>query len=118
MVAADLPGTDEERAEAALIAAAGQLLGDSHREIPADFVAEIFAHAVPEDLLRYDPRQLAELAADAWSLLAVRKPGVPNIRLDTVLYNPDDQLIYLYYTGGPTGADSVGLATSPRADGQ
>ena len=84
MAAADLPGSDEERAEAALIAAAGQLLGNSHREIPADFVAEIFAHAVPEDLLRYDPRQLAELAADAWSLLAVRKPGVPNIRLDTV----------------------------------
>src|SRR5215510_11814336 len=60
MAAADLPGTDEERAEAAL-----------------------FAHAVPEDLMRYDPRQLAELAANAWSLLAVRKPGVPKIRLDT-----------------------------------
>ncbi|MGZ5814502.1 MAG: NAD-glutamate dehydrogenase, partial [Xanthobacteraceae bacterium] len=84
MAAADLPGSDEELAEAALSAAAEQLLGDSHREIPADFVAEIFAHAVPEDLLHYDPRQLAELAADAWSLLAVRKPGVPNIRLDTV----------------------------------
>ena len=84
MVAADLPGTDEERAEAALIAAAGKILRGSHREIPADFVAGIFAHAAPEDLLRYDPRQLAELAADAWSLLAVRKPGVANIRLDTV----------------------------------
>ena len=56
MAAADLPGSDEERAEAALIAAAGQLLGDSHREIPADFVAGLFAHAVPEDLMRYDPR--------------------------------------------------------------
>src|SRR3954464_4203148 len=84
MVAADLPGTDEERAEAALIAAAGKILRGSHREIPADFVAGIFSHAAPEDLLRYDPRQLAELAADAWSLLAVRKPGVANIRLDTV----------------------------------
>src|SRR4029079_12324148 len=84
MVAADLPGTDEERAEAALIAAAGKILRGRHREIPADFVAGIFAHAAPEDLLRYDPRQLAELAADAWSLLAVRKPGVANIRLDTV----------------------------------
>ena len=82
MVAAELPGSDEERAEAALIAAAGKILRDGHREVPADFVAEMFAHAVPEDLLRYDPRQLAELAADAWSLLAVRKPGVPNIRLE------------------------------------
>ncbi|TMK12061.1 MAG: NAD-glutamate dehydrogenase, partial [Alphaproteobacteria bacterium] len=32
--------------------------------------------------MRYDPRQLAELAANAWSLLAVRKPGVPKIRLE------------------------------------
>ena len=84
MVAAELPGTDEERAEAALIAAAGKILRAGHREVPEDFIAGIFAHAAPEDLLRYDPRQLAELAADAWSLLAVRKPGVPNIRLDTV----------------------------------
>ena len=46
-VAADLPGTDEERAEAALIAAAGKILRDGHREIPADFVAGLFAHAAP-----------------------------------------------------------------------
>src|SRR5258708_27449908 len=32
--------------------------------------------------MRYDPRQLAELAAHAWSLLAVRKSGVPKIRLE------------------------------------
>jgi glutamate dehydrogenase len=82
MAAADLPGSDEERAEAALIAAAGKILRGDNREVPEDFVAALFAYAVPEDLLRYDPRQLAELAADAWSLLAVRKPGVPKIRLN------------------------------------
>src|ERR1700741_3153496 len=82
MAAADLPGTDEERAEAALIAAAGKILRSDNREVPEDFVAALFAHAVPEDLLRYEPRQLAELAADAWSLLAVRKPGVPKILLN------------------------------------
>src|SRR5512132_786292 len=83
MAAADLPGSDEERAEAALIAAAGKILRSSHREVPEDFVAALFAHAVPDDLMRYDPRQLAELAADAWTLLTVRKPGVPKIRLET-----------------------------------
>src|SRR6516162_11791418 len=81
MAAADLPGTDEERAEAALIAAAGNILRSDNREVPEDFVAALFAYAVPEDLMRSDPRQLAELAANAWSLLAVRKPGVPKIRL-------------------------------------
>ena len=83
MAAADLAGTDEERAEAALIAAAGKILRSENRDVPEDFVAGLFAYAVPEDLMRYDPRQLAELAADAWSLLAVRKPGVPKIRFDT-----------------------------------
>ena len=83
MAAADLPGTDEERAEAALIAAAGNFLRSDNREVPEDFIVALFAHAVPEDLMRYDPRQLAELAANAWSLLAVRKPGVSKIRLDT-----------------------------------
>src|SRR5215467_13323816 len=82
MAAVDLSGTDEERAEAALIAAAGKILRSGNRDVPEDFVAALFAHAVPEDLMRYDPRQLAELAADAWALLAMRKPGVPNIRFD------------------------------------
>src|SRR5262249_12904181 len=83
MAAADLSSTDEERAEAGLIAGAGNILRRDNREVPEDFIAALFAHAVPEDLMRYDPRQLAELAANAWSLLAVRKPGVPKIRLDT-----------------------------------
>src|SRR5215475_988037 len=82
MPAADLPGTDEERAEAALIAAAAKILHNGDQQVPDDFIAGLFAHAEPEDLMRHDPRQLAELAADAWSLLAVRKPGVPKIRLD------------------------------------
>ena len=82
MAAANPPGTDEERAEAALIAAAGNILRSENREVPEDFVAALFAYAVPEDLMRYAPRQLAELAANAWSLLAVRKPGVPKIRLE------------------------------------
>src|SRR5215467_13762344 len=74
--------TDEERAEAALVAAAGNILRGDVRGVPEDFITGLFAHAVPEDLMRYEPRQLAELAANAWSLLAVRKPGVPKIRLE------------------------------------
>src|SRR5260370_21995983 len=82
MAAADLPGTDEERAEAALIAAAGNILRSENREVPEDFVAALFAYAVPEDLMRYDPRQLADLAPHPCPLLALRKPGVPKIRLE------------------------------------
>ncbi len=79
---ADLSGNDEERAEAALIAAAGKILASEKREIPADFIAAVFAYAVPEDLMRYDPRHLAGLAADAWSFLEMRKPGTAKIAFD------------------------------------
>src|SRR5262249_10273811 len=87
------------RAEAALVAAAGNILRGDVRGVPEDFITGLFAHAVPEDLMRYEPRQLAELAANAWSLLAVRKPGVPKIRLghtrpraDSVLEIVDDDM--------------------------
>jgi glutamate dehydrogenase len=80
---ADLSGNDEERAEAALIAAAGKILANDQRDVPADFIAGVFAYAAPEDLMRYDPRHLAGLAADAWSFLATRKPGTAKIRLAT-----------------------------------
>src|SRR5258707_15543652 len=82
MAAGARPGTDEERAKAGLIAAAGKIMRSGNRDVPEDFVVALFAHVVPEDLMRYDPRQLAELAADAWAMLAVRKPGVPKIRFD------------------------------------
>ena len=78
-------GTDEERAEAALIAAVGNVLRSNNREVPEDFVAGLFAHAVVEDLIRYDPHQLAELASSFWRFLAERKPGVPKIRFESRL---------------------------------
>jgi glutamate dehydrogenase len=79
---AELPGTDEEHAEEALIAAVASILGRDHREVPEDFITGLFGLAAPEDIMRYDPRQLAGLAANAWSLLAVRKPGAPKIRFE------------------------------------
>ena len=83
MQAADLPGIDEERAAQALIAAAGKVLGGKQREAPEGFVGALLSRAVPEDLMRYDARELADLAADAWSFLAERKPGAPKVRLQS-----------------------------------
>src|ERR1700736_4378068 len=80
---AKLSGVDEQRAEGALIAAAKRLLRDAEPEIPEDFIVSLFSQAVPEDLMHFDPRQLAALAADAWALLGVRRPGTPSIRFET-----------------------------------
>src|ERR1700730_1129817 len=77
---ADLPGIDEERAEQARIAASGKIVRSDNSAAPEGFVAGLFARAVPEDVMRYDAREVSELAADAWALLATRKPGTSNIR--------------------------------------
>jgi glutamate dehydrogenase len=74
---------DELRAEEALLAAAGRLLHAQVPQIPQEFVVALFSHAVPEDLMHYDARQLAALASDAWSLLTARTPGAAHIRLHT-----------------------------------
>ena len=88
MAAAAFSGTDEERAEQALIAAAAKILSSENRGVPEDFVAGLFAYAVPEDLMRYGARELAELAADAWALMSVREPGTPNIRFASPTWRP------------------------------
>jgi glutamate dehydrogenase len=80
---AELSSADEERAEEALIAAAARLLRSAAPVIPGGFIAALFSQAAPEDLMHYDPRQLAALAQAAWTLLAVRRPGIPTIRIET-----------------------------------
>src|SRR5262249_23713924 len=36
-----------------------------------------------EDLLAYEPRELAALAEEAWAFLSERKPGAPHMRFDS-----------------------------------
>ena len=72
-------GADKARR---LIAAAGALLG---AETPANFADLLFARTAPEDLLAYTARDLAQLAHDAWTFLAERKPGNLKIRLQSPL---------------------------------
>jgi len=80
-MAVDQPaGTAEERAAAALIAAAVTLLGGKQGSPPKEFVTDLFARAVPEDLLRYEARDVAAVAEAAWSFLATRKPGAAQVR--------------------------------------
>jgi len=76
-----LPHSDEDRAVQALLAAAGRILADTRDDVPPEFVTGLFARAVPEDLMRYDAREIASLAAESWELFAPRKPGMPRVRL-------------------------------------
>jgi NAD-specific glutamate dehydrogenase len=52
----------------------------AHR-MPAEFPAELFGRAVPDDLAHFSPEQLAAIAADSWAFLAQRSPGTAKVRL-------------------------------------
>ncbi len=49
----------------------------------ADFVAQLFGHTVPEDVVRYSAADLAMLAERAYDFLKDRQPGAPKLRCDT-----------------------------------
>jgi glutamate dehydrogenase len=76
------PRTASEQKDAAsLIAAAEKLVAKDGP--PKEFVGGLFARAVPEDLIRYEPREIATLADAAWAFLAERTPGTPKVRVVT-----------------------------------
>jgi glutamate dehydrogenase len=83
-MAVELPGSEEEAAARAVIEQAGAALGQRRNDIPATFVAQLYAHAVPEDVVRYAGGDLAELAERAFDFLGERPPGTPKIRCDTL----------------------------------
>ena len=77
----DAGGSHEELATRSLIARAGEILAQHKDGPPAAFVSLLYAGAAPEDLSRYDAKDLAQLASDAWRFLQDRPPGQPKIRV-------------------------------------
>src|SRR5260370_16811178 len=76
-----LTGTEEERAAQRLIDKACTILPGIAGDVPQNFAVQLFARVAPEDLVRCEPRELAELAAGAWAFLQKREPGMPKIRI-------------------------------------
>ena len=93
MAAQDLIGTSEERASRRLINQMATILAGLRDDVPAGFAEALFARAAPEDVLAYEPRELAALAEEAWSFLFERAPGAPKIRFES--------------RAGPIGAERV-----------
>jgi len=75
----DFPHPTDDGAGQALIAAAGAALAKRRSDIPGTFLAELLGSAVPDDLQRHGPDELAAIAERSWSLFAERKAGVPKI---------------------------------------
>jgi glutamate dehydrogenase len=84
--------SEEEQMAALLVATAAALLDSQKSGVPKDFVEALFSHAVPEDVVRYDAREVATLAQASWSFLAERKRGAPKIRFEPPAAGSGDHL--------------------------
>src|SRR5580704_13222458 len=78
----DFPLNADDSTGQALIGAAAAALAQRRHDIPDTFLAELLGSAVPDDLQRYGPDELAAIAERSWSLLAVRKAGAPKISFE------------------------------------
>jgi glutamate dehydrogenase len=83
-MAVENPVSTHENDARAVIDAAGAALSTRRNDIPAGFVAQLYARAVPEDVLCYAPADLAALAERGFDFLGERQPGAPKIRCETV----------------------------------
>jgi glutamate dehydrogenase len=72
--------TEEERAAHRLIEQASTVLTGLRGDLPERFAVKLFGRAAPEDLVRYDAREIAALAEDAWAFLKERRRDTPKIR--------------------------------------
>ncbi|MGA3140262.1 MAG: NAD-glutamate dehydrogenase [Xanthobacteraceae bacterium] len=79
MVVEDSPRAAQENATQSLIGAATAILAARRPDIPGNFLADLLAQALPDDLQRYAPDELAGLAEQAWSFLQARDPGTAKI---------------------------------------
>src|SRR2546426_4470281 len=78
-----LQDTEEERAGRRLIEQASTVLTGLRGDLPERFAEKLFGRAAPEDLVRYDAREMAALAEDAWAFLKERRRGAAKIRCES-----------------------------------
>src|SRR5215510_1960524 len=112
----------EESAARPIIEKAGASLARRRADIPASFIEQLYGRAVPEDVARYAPDDLATLAVRAYDFMAERKPGTPKIRCETIkLANSADRnsvtVVEIVNDDMPFLVDSVmGEITERRLD--
>jgi glutamate dehydrogenase len=72
---------DDEDAAHQLLREAGAILRSRTSDVPADFVAQVFAGAAQEDLVHYQAAEIAEIAEETWGFLKERQPQTRKIRI-------------------------------------
>ena len=108
MAVQNIPRPEGDPAGQTLIGAAAAILAGRRRDIPQDFLAELYGHAVPDDLARYRPEALAGIAEQSWSFLLERQPGgAPKIGFAPVRSTPGVAVLDILNDDMPFLVDSV-----------
>jgi glutamate dehydrogenase len=78
------PGNDVDSDARRIIEQAAAALAGGRLKIPDSLLAQLFARAVPEDVVHYSATDLAMLGERAWEFLSQRQPGTPKVRFETL----------------------------------
>src|ERR1700684_292151 len=78
----DFPHTTDDSAGQALIGAAAAALARRRSDIPDTFLAELLGSAVPDDLRRYGPDELAAIAERSGGRVGARRAGAPKLAFE------------------------------------
>jgi len=106
MAVQDSSGNEDDRSGTAPIAAAA-ILAQRRGDIPGSFVTDLFGLAVPEDLARYHPEDLAAIAEQSWSFFAERQSGTAKIRFEPASTTPPVLVLEIVNDDMPFLLDSV-----------
>jgi glutamate dehydrogenase len=83
LAATNPPDSEQAKARSEIERASAELSkrrGDSS----GGFVEHLFAHVVPEDIVRYQAEELAQFAERVWSFIQQRSPGTAKVACDTI----------------------------------
>ena len=115
MAVVENPRGDGGRTTQTILRSAAAALALRAPSVPEVFLEDFFGRALPEDLERYEPREFAAIADDAWAFFAQRTPGVPKLRLVLSNIAPGISILDIINDDMPFLVDSVVDELNERA---
>jgi glutamate dehydrogenase len=107
MAVQNIPRPQDDQARESLAAAAAAVLAGRRRDIPREFVLELYARVAPDDLERCSPDELADIAEQSWSFLLQRPPAAPKVAFAPRPASPGIAVLEILNDDMPFLVDSV-----------
>jgi glutamate dehydrogenase len=107
MAVQNIPRGDDDLARETRVGAAAAALAARRRDIPRDFLVELYGRAAPDDLERCSPDELAAIAEQSWSFLLQRPPAAPKVAFAPAAALPGIAILEILNDDMPFLVDSV-----------